>query len=72
MTDLARKPRKVLLAERARHASLLRKWRLRASKWHPGEPHHEVVCSWEEWLAAQPRSYRRRPSVRLRRAERPS
>lgn len=58
----ARKPRRVLLAERARRASPLRRWRLRASRWHPGEPHNEVTCSYEEWLAAQPLWYRRLPA----------
>jgi hypothetical protein len=37
----------------------LSRWRGRASKWHPGLPHNEVVCSFEEWLACQPLRRRR-------------
>lgn len=54
-----RKRRTGLLADRARRSSPLRAWRLRAPRWHPGEPHHEVTCSYEEWLTAQPRRYRK-------------
>jgi hypothetical protein len=28
-----------------------RRWRGRASKWHPGLPHHEVTCTYEEAIA---------------------
>lgn len=38
----------------------VRRWRTRARKWHPGYPHHEVICCYEEWWIAQPRSERKR------------
>jgi hypothetical protein len=38
----------------------IRSWRMRARKWHPGQPHHEVVCSYDEWLAVQPRRERKK------------
>ena len=64
MSRSHRKRRATLLADRVRRASPLRRWRLRASRWHPGEPHHEVTCSYEEWLAAQPGRVRRGPAGR--------
>lgn len=44
---------------RLHRASPWRRWRGRASKWHPREPHHEVTCTYGEWLIWQPRGYRR-------------
>lgn len=64
MPELIRKPRRVLLMDAARRKSPLRAWRLRASKWHPGWPHDEDRCCYEEWLLAQPRWYRRLPEGR--------
>jgi hypothetical protein len=29
------------------------KWESLAEKYHPGYPHHEVICSYDEWLEAQ-------------------
>lgn len=37
----------------------IRRWRLRAGRWHHGIAHHEMVCSYDEWLAAQSRRQRR-------------
>lgn len=44
---------------------LIRRFRGRASKWHRGEQHHEVVCSYEEWLAVMTRAERREHFVRV-------
>jgi hypothetical protein len=50
---MIRKPYARRVADRLRRYNLRRRWRGRASKWHPGQPHHEVVCSYEEYQATQ-------------------
>jgi NTP pyrophosphatase (non-canonical NTP hydrolase) len=55
----ARKRLRYRLAQRMHRFNLVRAWTGRASKWHAGERHHEVVCSYEEWAAQQPKDHRK-------------